>query len=232
MNHATQAPGRAGDWTETLTGAMLLCELTGRTLYVYPEKAWFDTLLSQDVFADCPFACEQRDVALGLTLLQAWTAAHPSGLSEADFDRLRTDYNNLFVGPHKVLAPPWESVYFSSDRQMFQKETLDVRMWYARFGLEIVNLNREPDDHLGLELEFIAHLLKQSLDALDRNDGAESERLHAALREFMIAHPLRWATKCCDAIVDKAQTDFYRGTALLISGALRELVAVLDIQEK
>ena len=69
MNQTAAEAGSAGTWTETLTGAMLLFELTGRALYVYPEKAWFETLVAEDVFAECPFACEQVDVVAGLALL-------------------------------------------------------------------------------------------------------------------------------------------------------------------
>jgi putative dimethyl sulfoxide reductase chaperone len=230
VNQTVAGAGLAGDWTETLTGAMLLFELTGKALYVYPEKPWFETLVAEDVFAECPFACEQDDVIAGLALLRAWSESHRSGLSTNDFDELCGDYNRLFVGPHKVLAAPWESVYFSADRVLFQIQTLEVRNWYARFSLQIVNRNREPDDHLGLELEFIAHLARLALEAQAGNNGERFAQLLDAQRQFMQQHPLIWAPKCLNAIGQYSQTDFYRGIALLIAGALKEQSAVLNIQ--
>jgi TorA maturation chaperone TorD len=151
-------------------------------------------------------------------------------VTDDDVDGLRDDFNRLFIGPNKVLAPPWESVYFSSDRQMFQIQTLEVRNWYARFGLEIVNLNKEPDDHLGLELEFIAHLAHLALEAQTNGNEEQFTQTLEALRQFMKQHPLRWAQACLIAIDKNARTDFYRGIALLVSGALQELTVVLGIQ--
>ena len=161
---------------------------------------------------------------------RAWSESHRSSLSTDDFNELCGDYNRLFVGPHKVLAAPWESVYFSTDRVLFQVQTLEVRNWYTRFGLQIVNRNREPDDHLGLELEFIAHLARLALEAQASNDAEQLAQMLDALRQFMKEHPLRWAPKCLNAIGQNSQTDFYRGIALLVAGGLKELESVLDIQ--
>ena len=49
---------------------------------------------------------------------------------------------------------------------IFQEQTLHVRQWYSRFGLQVVKLHKEPDDHIGLELEFVAHLANLALQAI------------------------------------------------------------------
>ena len=74
-----------------------------------------------------------------------------------------------------VVAPPWESVYFSPDRLVFQQETFQVRAWYTRFGLQSANHNKEPDDHISVELEFVAHLAELGLRALQ---ACDRERFH------------------------------------------------------
>jgi TorA maturation chaperone TorD len=218
----------AAEWTDVLAGEMLLCSLAGRALYAYPDRAWLSSLITEDVFAECPFACDQDDMQKGLAMLRGWAETHRSGLTGEAFDYLCHDYNRLFVGPEAVLAPPWESVHFSADRLVFQKETLDVRAWYARFDLQIVNLNHEPDDHIGLELEFLAHLARLGLDALDAGDAQRFEQLLDAQRQFFVQHPLRWAPKWCYTVTKHALTDFYRGVALIVAGGLSELAAVLQ----
>ena len=40
---------------------------------------------------------------------------------------LRDEYTRLFVGPDKLVAPPWESVYRGEDAMLFQEVTLEVR---------------------------------------------------------------------------------------------------------
>ncbi|MBO2519906.1 MAG: molecular chaperone TorD, partial [Firmicutes bacterium] len=40
-----------------------------------------------------------------------------------------------------------------------------MRNWYARYGLVAEKKGQEPDDHVGLELEFVAHLAGLALEA-------------------------------------------------------------------
>ena len=131
-------------------------------------------MIAEDIFAEVPFASEQPDVIAGLNLLQQWSQANRGGISPDAFDAIRIDNTRLFLGPGKVLAAPWESVHFTEERLVFQQQTLQVRGWYSRFGLEVIKLHQEPDDHIGLELEFLAHLANlglQSLESKTQNDS-------------------------------------------------------------
>ena len=212
---------------ETLTGAMLVCSLVGRAFYKYPDKEWLESLIAENVFAEAPFAADHPDVVRGAELLSAWSAAHRNGLSDDEFEAISFDYNHLFVGPAHVLAPPWESVHFSADRLIFQKETLHVRDWYARYGLALVYLGHEPDDHIGLELEFLAQLNRLAIEAIHAGDSAGASHLLGAQRDFLSEHPMRWAPKWCQSVITQARTDFYRGIAMITFGALDELAATL-----
>lgn len=128
------------EWKEYLAGEMLLLGLLGRAWQLYPaaeERLWFQTLIDEEVFSEAPFAASQPDVEQGLRLLQEWSHA---SLSEDTFDALQGDHIRLFIGPAKVLVAPWESVYFNKERLTFQEQTLEVRGWYRRFGLQSQNL--------------------------------------------------------------------------------------------
>src|SRR3972149_6655669 len=147
---------------EDLIGESLLLSLLGRVLYQYPDgeqRAWFQSLIDSDAFMEAPFAEDHQDVITGLEFLQAW---RKRGLTDETFLDLQEDYSRLFIGPGKVIAPPWESVFFNEARQTFQEQTLQVRNWYRRFGLEPEKIYHEPDDHIGLELTFLAHLANQA----------------------------------------------------------------------
>jgi hypothetical protein len=87
------------DWNEILTGEMLTLGLLGKVLYAYPERAWIQSLLDEQVFAEAPFAAEEPDMLAGLDLWRAWTTANQGGLSDAAFDDLRADYTRRFIGP-------------------------------------------------------------------------------------------------------------------------------------
>jgi TorA maturation chaperone TorD len=206
-----------------LAGESLVLGLLGKALFEPPQREWLQSLIQNNVFDDIPFGIENKDVSKGLTFLQKWSAENSGDLLNQNFDDLQTDYARLFIGPAKVLAPPWESVYFSEERLVFQEQTLQVREWYRRFGLQAVKLYAEPDDHLGLELIFLAHLAQRGLTALEKNDRLELQTLLEAQWGFLGSHPGKWVPIWCEQVAQQATTDFYRGIAYMIKGTLSEL---------
>ena len=140
---------------------------------------------------------------------------------------IAADHARLFVGPGKVIAPPYESVHRSFEGLLFDEETLAVRAWYQRFGMSAPRVGREPDDHLGLELEFLATLLGASLEALDEDDEHDATLFAQEAGAFLDAHVRQWAPEFFEVVLAQAQTDFYRGVARLGLGLLEESAAIL-----
>ncbi len=221
---------RHSDWRSFLTGEALVLSLLGKLLYAYPDRAWLRSLITERVFEDFPLETEQPDIIAGLGLLETWTHNNRSDFSNEAFEEVKADYTRLFIGLSDVLAPPWESVYLSREHLLFQEQTLQVRTWYARFGLEAEKLHSEPDDHIGLELSFLAHLAKLSLDGLDQKDGESFKRLIDAQRDFLLEHPLKWVPAWCRLVQEHGQTDLYRGAALASQGMLVDVASVLGIK--
>jgi len=215
---------------ESLIGEVMLLSLLSRIIFNYPdneERTWLQSLINEDVFSDAPFAAEKDETKEGLLLLQNWGK---NGLSNEVFEHMQTDYTRMFIGPGKVTVPPWESVYFGDDKLVFQEQTLGVRNWYRRFGLEAEKLHREPDDHIGLEMSFISHLATLGIQALNEQDKNRFEEILDAKSEFFKNHLGKWALRWCFLVKENAQTDFYQGVAHLIHGAMSELSEVLDVK--
>jgi TorA maturation chaperone TorD len=143
---------------------------------------------------------------------------------------LRVDYTRLFVGVGKVLAPPWESVFFNEERMVFQEQTLQVRNWYRRFGLEPENLHKEPDDHIGLEMSFVSHLSELGMEALENHDEEKFKLIIDAKCQFLSEHLLKWGPSWCALIKKLAKTDFYQGLGYLTLGALNAIADQYDMQ--
>lgn len=218
------------DWSTILAGEALMFGLLSKALYAEPDRTWLQSLVDEDLFTDTPFAGSQPDVQAGLALLREWSAAWHNGAAGEALDGLQADYTRLFVGPGKVVAPPWESIYFNDERLLFQAQTLQVRAWYLRYGLQAANMGKEPDDHVGLELSFIAHLAQLGLKAVEQEQPAALDDALDAQRRFLLEHLLYWAPAWCDIVISSARTRFYRGIALLAQGALAELAALLHVE--
>ena len=218
------------EWQEKLTGELLLFTLLGKMLLQIPEKHWLQPLLDEDLFAEAPFAEQQTKVIQGLTLLRKWSQEYETTLTPDLLNDLKADYTRLFTGLIKIPVAPWESVFFTEERLVFQKQTQDVRGWYRRYGMAVTNQYKEPEDHIGLELTFIAHLAKIGLAALATQNEVDFEGALAAQRDFAAKHLFLWAPLWCSLIQEYAQTDFYRGLAQIVNGALIELAAVLNVK--
>jgi TorA maturation chaperone TorD len=218
------------EWQQILTGEILLFNLLSRGIYKYPDKderRWLQSCIDDDVFSEAPFSGGYDDTQMGLKYLQKW---QQDGLNDTIFEQIQLDYTRLFIGPGKVLAPPWESVYFNEERMTFQKQTLDVRHWYRRFGLELEKLHKEPDDHIGLELLFLAKLASVSLDALNVHDMIRFEEGEAAQRDFLKEHLGIWALSWCRLVQKHSKSDFYKGLTYLTYGGLTALADVLNVK--
>ena len=178
-----------------------------------PDAELVDRLRAGDQLALWPIT-DDRESLHGRALLEESAQAHE------DATVVRRDYNRLFFGPDRMIAPPYESVHRSEEHLVFERETMLVRAAYSEFGLAAPRLNREPDDHLGLELSFLATLCVRGMDALDDADDAELAHRLRGIRAFLADHLLAWAPKCLTQAAEGATTHFYQGVAALGLGAL------------
>ncbi len=146
----------------------------------------------------------------------------------------RTEYARLFLGPRDVKAPLHESAYLSGAVRMFTAETLAVRAFYEQHGYVMKAKNREPEDGMGVELEFLRNLCDRCLALLEADGGAapdalgEVRRLLEAQKSFKEQHLHRWAEAFVQRVVDNDQSGFYAAWAAYLLGVLREDDELLD----
>lgn len=210
-------------FAEQLQACALALQLEAMAFYLPPSEPFLTTLDNGELLAEWPLGPHSPLTVRGLELLRTALASAPAA---SLLPALRGDYTALFVGLEQVGAPPWESVYLSRDHLLFDEQTLAVRQAYAQYGLQIPKLEREPDDHIGFELLFLAHLLEQAGHALTRNDDAAQGYLQAA-QAFLQEHPQRWVEQFVERVLQRAETDYYRGWACLLTGSLIGLTVLL-----
>jgi TorA maturation chaperone TorD len=215
---------------EQIAGVALVCGVLGKILYTYPDRDWLQSLVDDRLFDEVPLEPDHPSGREGLSLLQKWSEACGESIPEEMFDALRRDYTRLFIGPGQPLAAPWESVHLSRTGLTFQAETLDVRRWYARSGLEFEKLHNEPDDHVGVELAFVSALASQAVDSLSEDGHENITSTMDDLRGFADQHLLKWAPAWCRKSAEVAETDLYQGTLKMTEGCLHDLAELLDIR--
>lgn len=171
----------------------------------------FEELLSQWPVA--PSGDAQRGLELLAESFAAGESAH----------QIKADLNGLYGVSAKARIAPYESVHRDRDGLVFDRQTLLVRDFYRRLGLEVPRLNREPDDHVGIELDFLAQCLLRALDAQDAGEETLTEEYVSLARGFLTDHVNQWAPQMLTEAARLANTRFNQGVCLLSIGTLESL---------
>ena len=123
---------------------------------------------------------------------------------------LAIDYVRSFIGHGNdsySCAYPYESVYTSRERLMMMGARDMVLAIYRSQNLDKRESWKEGEDHVAVELEFMATMAKRSADAFRAGDAEEAET--ALTVPMMTADLARFA-----------KTDFYLGLAYVTEGFL------------
>ena len=110
--------------------------------------------------------------------------------------RVSVEFTQLFVGPPKPAAAPWESANGPVDSHVgFGEATFAMRERLRALGLELCNENNQYEDHVGIELLYLSELCRR---ASEEPSGAacdaaapDAEEIASCIRE----HPLAWVPR-------------------------------------
>jgi len=128
-------------------------------------------------------------------------------------ESLAAEYTRLFVGPAALPALPWESVYTTHRRLVMQRSTLDVRGCYRAQGFIPALYPHVPDDHVALELDFLATLATAALEAQAAGDEAACREKLEASRAFAHDHLGAWVDQYAAELAEKGGSAFYGAVA-------------------
>lgn len=119
----------------------------------------------------------------------------------------RSEFNRAIAGlVANRQSHPWESVYTSSKKLLFQPEMLEVRAFYRAYDCLPRLYPRVADDHLSLECAFLAHLAKRALEA---RDDEERAFCLAGQRSFLQEHLLVWLGSYASELHEDAPDGLY-----------------------
>lgn len=183
--------------TLSLLSSMYLCKPSREAL-----ESWKTALSGESVL----FLDELKKAVKGIDMT-----------SDAVLEGLLWEYTRLFIGPYKLPCPPWESVYTSPKRLMMQDSADQIRVLYAEAGLAI-NTNDIMPDHIGVELNFLAVLLRR-VQSETNNKEEEMGRTGKLLNE----HLIKWVPQFTRDMENAAETPFFKALAR----ATRQIMEVI-----
>ena len=147
-------------------------------------------------------------------LLAASLDAMPVPIDAATLDELAADFAAIYL-IHTYRAPPTESPWLDKDQLERQEPMFELAAWYERFGLVAESRQRRSEDHMVLQLQFLAHLFS----ARNLND----EQCFAEVSRFLDQHLLRWIGDFAERVAARCATPYYCGVVTVTHGYLESL---------
>ena len=167
--------------------------LLGASFYYEPSDSRIAGVL--DFFRQ-PTWTEEWEIPLEEKACEKITALINQGLTQD----LTEQYQNLFIGPNELVAPPWGSVYLDPECVIFGNSLLALRDFLKRHQIAFQAQQDEPEDHIGLMLMLAAYL---------------AETRPHLLVEFLSQHLLIWAPHFLTKLANVENHPFYQGLAQL-----------------
>lgn len=131
---------------------------------------------------------------------------------------LAVEYARLFLGPGKHISPH-ESIHHKREDgdwgTLWGADTVEVKKF-----IEATGLKYEPDykgmpDHVSVEFEFMATLVRREARAWAENDEAIARSCVAMQKKFLEEHLTHWIPDFCGKVIQQAELPFYRAVAEL-----------------
>ena len=136
---------------------------------------------------------------------------------------LAVEFAALFLVPGKDVGQervwPWESAYFTDPPRMFDEPYHECIQAYRLVGYEKPKDFNEGEDHIALELDFMAHLCRLALTSIDGGRIDFAAGYVKLQKEFLQDHLLRWVGKFSSRLVKiskRRPLEFYRAIAIVL----------------
>jgi TorA maturation chaperone TorD len=131
-------------------------------------------------------------LARGELPLEALDLAPLISFNRLPRELLGTEYDGVFGLLISQDCPPYETEFCPQTFSVYRSHQLaDVAGYYRAFGLEPAKKNPERQDHIVLELEFMAWLIAKTLYASE-NEQAENTRLCGEAQVSFFEDHLAW----------------------------------------
>lgn len=154
-----------------------------------------------------------------------------SGVDDNALELLAVDFDRVFFGMGPLTARhafPYESVYTSERGIMMQEAYAQVVHVYREQHLAKDKGFTEPEDHIAVELAFMATLSERTATFL--REGLE-EAAEETIRQqitFANSHLLNWIDRFCVDLAQAASGTFYEYIATFTKLFVQEDIALLS----
>jgi len=187
---------KASELARLMHERMLAYRFLARVYRAAPDSVFLSSLLAMDTKIETP---------LQATLMS---------MQSCDPQQLRIDlaaeYNRVFLGMGPDPIAPYESVYTSPDHLLMQESRDEMLGLYRSEALFAHKGTRIPEDHLSMELDFMAYLCEQAVWAARKGDQKKTAEYLQKQRGLLKGHLLVWVFDLCRDMEERVCSSFYK----------------------
>lgn len=144
------------------------------------------------------------------------------------YKALAYEYADIFLNAGENPAFPYESIYESRDPLVMRESVFSVRRAYRKGAVHKSSDYKDLDDHIAVELEFLAYLITQG--EKDPKRAADFQKQQV---DFLRDHLMGWVIEFCAVLSNSAQSAFYEGLAeLTMSFLFHERMLAFDLEAR
>lgn len=134
----------------------------------------------------------------------------PIKIDDELMEDLASDYADLFLAVGQNPAHPYESVYIGGDGILMGEPRNEVITLFRREMIRRVEWFKEPEDHVAIELEFMAYLCIKANANFGKKCSAGWEQGIRLQLAFLEQHLIKWLPAfCADILKCPLKRDFY-----------------------
>ncbi len=149
-------------------------------------------------------------------------------LQQYSSEELSIEYAKLFVGPFRLKAPPYGSVYIDEGRRVMGDSTMGVISMYREAGLSIREDFKELPDHIGIELEFMSYLAFKEVESMQESCVSRAIMYGRKQKDFLKMFLFRWVPAFCNRLRESSDNDFYTLLAACVESFLSSEISHID----
>lgn len=203
---------QAVSWSEISSTLSMLAQIVN----VVPDETWVPSLVET--------IAALGDEAPGCTRMKAYLTEH-SGDSLDDLVRdLAVNWTLVFRGmnPAHGPRPPYAGAWLSDDGTGV-KLMLSVNSLYVEEGLGVSGSHLNRLDYIGVELEFMAHLV-------GRFAKEGTDELASRIVDFEDRFILSWLPRFRAQVEERCNIEFWKGYLELVVAVLEDVRKALSVK--
>jgi len=180
-----------------------------------PESSYLERIKGSTLDHFLEVCCNHggRDLKKGVGCIRSYRSITSQKSDAQAIEELSVDRTRILRGTgHSALMPPYEGLY--KGKKNTSQPLLEIKRFYRKAGLILEDSVSEAPDFICVQLDFMRHMCLREKHQWPSDADVGLTITQEAT--FLKNHLGTWVGDFCFQVKRHAQTDYYRGVAMIM----------------